>query len=223
MTEHLTFTATQAEKLSKEIPAILEAVRSGIVKGAGFPVDGSTIRVRRRELQNAVNNRLGKKVPTDAASVAAILVGEPDLLEASTDEDSRRSILEEARAAIIDKIAGQVGAAMHRAVSSQYADANFASVIEEIRSTLPAVAEQDATLADTLEQECAGQLSKKVPTCRGLLPTINRAKEVLSYVGRVGDRPKLVHARVLMEIADLIDMKGYQLDRTHEPPASPSP
>lgn len=223
MAEHLSFTATQVEKLSREIPAILVAVRAGIANGAGFPIDETTIRVRRRELQKAVHDRVDERIPTDAAKVAAILVGEPDLLETYTDEDSSRSILEEVRASVIEKIVGQVGTDMHRAISGQYTDADFASVIEEIRSTLPALAELDAALADTMEQECATQLSKKVPTCRGLLRTINRARETLSYAGRIGDKPKLVHARVLMEVADLIDMKGYQLDKTHVPPAASSP
>jgi len=223
MTDHSSFTATQAEKLSSEIPAILGKVRAGIANGAGFPVDETTIRVRRRELQKAVHDRVAERVPTDAAKVAAILAAEPDLLEAYTDEDCSRSILEEVRSSVIEKIVGQVGADMHRAISGQYAGVDFASVIEEIRSTLPTLAELDAALADTMEQECANQLSKKVPACRGLLRTLNRSREVLSYAGRIGDKPKLVHARELMEIADLIDMKGYQLDKTHVPPAAPSP
>lgn len=223
MTDHSSFTATQAEKLSSEIPAILRKVRAGITNGAGFPVDETTIRVRRRELQKAVHDRVAERVPTDAAKVAAILAAEPDLLEAYTDEDGSRSLLEEVRSSVIEKIVGQVGADMHRAISGQYAGVDFASVIEEIRSTLPALAELDAALADTMEQECANQLSKKVPACRGLLRTLNRSREVLSYAGRIGDKPKLVHARKLMEIADLIDMKGYQLDKTHVPPVVSSP
>lgn len=223
MVEHLSFTAAQAEKLSRDVPEILGAVRAGIAKGAGFPIDETTIRVRRRELQKAVHDRVAERIPADAVKVAAIIAAEPDLLESYTDEDGSKSILEEVRAAVVEKIVGQVGTDMHRAISSQYAEADFASVIEEIRSTLPALTELDATLADTMEQECANQLSKKVPSCRGLLRTLNRAREVLTHAGRIGDQPKLVHARVLMEIADLIDMKGYQLDKTHVPPGAPSP
>lgn len=223
MASHLTFTATQAEKLSKEIPDILLAVRAGIANGAGFPIDVTTIRVRQRELNKAVHDRVASRIPNDAASVAAIVASNPDLLESYTDENGSKSILEEVREAAIEKIVGLVGGEMHRAISSQYADADFASVIEEIRSTLPALAELDATLADKMEHECASQLSMKVPTGRALLGTINRAREALAHAGRSGDTPKLVHARKLMEIADLIDMKGYQLDKTHVPPTAPSP
>ena len=223
MAKQLSFTATQAEMLSREVHDILAAVRAGIANGAGFPIDETTIRVRRRELQKAVHDRVADRIPTEAAKVAAIIAAEPDLLEAYTDEDGSKSILEEVRAAVIEKVVGQVGTEMHRAISAQYAEADFASVTEEIRSALPALAELDSTLADRMEQECANQLSKKVPTCRGLLPTLNRSREVLSHAGRIGDKPKLVHARVLMELADLIDMKGYQLDKTHVPPAAPSP
>ena len=218
MTTRSGYVKKQAAVIRGRIGELMANVRESIVAGAGFPINSGLVRVRRRELSAVVAVLCSDMIPSDNSEMAAVLVREPWWLETESEEGSsslsmREWLGREMVEAIVSELAGDI----HVAVLDQYEGATFASVVSEIRSIVKTADYVGISAQAALITACDNQESKNVPCSRVLLAPIEKMRQALTHAGLAGDRPRLISARILMELADLIDARGYGLDITHVP------
>lgn len=222
MTTQSQFVLEQAAAFRTGIDVMMRETREKVAMRCRL--SSLSMRLTRNEVKAAAHDACFKAVPTDAASLTAILLREPHWFECDVssvnNEVSPETMLDALRRSMAAEIASEVLDDVRAAVLSQYEGATFASVLGELRVLMAQVDHAGKGTQDALAAACDEQEGKPVPYGRMLLTPIERLRNVLLNTARSGDMSMLVPARTLLELSDFIDGMGTRLDKTHVPPVT---
>ena len=207
----------RATAIRERMDELLDAARQ--VVATQTRLGANEVRVLRQELKEIVKKACLHALPKDSRAMMSVVSREPSWLDAElpSTEDYRpnASLLDALRHEMADSLMSALNSDIHAAVMSQYKGATFASVVEEIRAVITAADYVGTGKQTILEEALQKQEACSLPTVRALLPSMHEMRRALTVAVKAGDQTRCAPARALLELADLVDARGYGLDKTH--------